>query len=67
MAGEPDVGVGVAFGDVVVEVASGEVVVALLAERFDKTGVVAGVGGRHAVTDRLPEVLSALTTAAGSE
>jgi hypothetical protein len=64
---EPDVGVRVAFSHVVVKIPSGEIVVTLFTEVLDKTGRVAGVGIRHAVTDLLPAVSSTLATAARSE
>jgi hypothetical protein len=67
MTCKPDIGVRIAFGHIVVQVASGKVIVALLAEALDEAGRVAGIGVCHAVTDLLPAISSALTATARSE
>jgi hypothetical protein len=64
---KPDIGVRIAFGHIVVQVASGKVVMALLAEALDEAGRIASVGVGHAVTDLLPAISSALTAAARSK
>jgi hypothetical protein len=63
----PDVRVRIAFGDIVIQVASGKVVVTLLAKAFDKAGGVAGVGISHAIADLLPAIVSALGAATRAE
>jgi len=50
-----------------VQIACRKIVVALLAEAFDKAGRVAGVGVCHAIADLLPFPGSALATTARSE
>jgi hypothetical protein len=59
----PDVGVRIAFSNIVVQVAGGEVVVTLFAKTLDKACRVAGVCVRHAIADLLPAVSSSLTAA----
>jgi hypothetical protein len=51
----------------VIQVASGKVVVTLLAKAFDKAGGVAGVGISHAIADLLPAIVSALGAATRAE
>lgn len=46
-----------------IQIASGKVVVALLAKTLDKAGRVAGVGIGHAIADLFPAIMSALGTA----
>ena len=50
-----------------IEIASGKVVVTLLANALDKAGRVAGVGISHAIADLLPAIMSALGAATRAE
>lgn len=67
VACEPDVRVGVALCDIVVEITGGEVVVALLSEALDETSRVASISVCHAIAHLLPSVRPTLATAAGAE
>lgn len=67
MAGEPDIGVWVEFGDVAVEFGGGLIIPVLSSESLDEAGLVASESGRGAITDLSPQVMAALGATAAEE
>lgn len=67
VTGKPDVRVWVSFRDVMVQIASRKVIMALLPQALDQAGRVASVRVGHAIADLLPAVRSSLATATRAE
>jgi len=63
MSNDPDIGIWIKCGDIVVEVDRGSIVSRLAFEGFDQTSRVAAIGTRLAITYLSPEIWATLGAA----